>query len=50
VKGEFMIQNLVMLYELYGKEHEINAGKLGAEYQKRDKPLAGTRGPKKYLG
>jgi len=44
IETHIAIQDLVLLYEQYGKCHEIHAGRIGAEYQKSEKPLAATRG------
>jgi len=39
-----MIQDLDVMYRLYGKCHEIHAGSIDNEYQENKKPLAATRG------
>ena len=44
IEHQVSIEALVVMYELYGKAHEIHAGRIDREFQENEKPLVATRG------
>lgn len=44
IEESIAIQDLDLMHKLYGKCHEIHAGRIDREFQESKKPLAATRG------